>query len=312
MKKFLLIVIAFSICSFTFLTAETAKIPSDLSKFSTFTPEEEGIGQDLESPVDGTVIKEIKSNGKTSIIIECKKDYFWKGKSKTCTYELIITNINDYQKHKDLKFNDKLGKISEDTNLLARCKTLDPYLVMGSNYHVKEYDNMYYFAVDFLMNTTDYLSYRQVYSLEKCAEDYLNKSKSELSDETEDNIFVLATDTDVDKINFTIKLDKFPEKLNNTEKFEKISSLYFGKNIWETYTILDTKNDYKIVICWQYDFKSYLEEEYQLNETLYIVGTFLAVDNNEKYIIFNARDFFTSSFEEIYEYRIQMVDKIEL
>ena len=86
---------------------------------------------------------------------------------------------------------------------------------------------------------------------------------------------------------------------------------YFGQNIWETFTLIDSKCEYTPVLCWQYNFKSYLESEYQLGTDLYIYGKFLALDHMEKRIIFNVRDFLIQSEEEKYEERLKDIKNIK-
>ena len=302
--------------SIYFLTAlwceEIAEIPSDYSKFYVLKYNQNAVGNDLECPVNGTIIKEQESNDKMTIVLSCLHEYFWKGNAKKCNYEIIIYNIQSYQRIEDVKQGNVLGKIAKDTVLLGRCKDADPYLVLGSSYPTLKYGNLYYYQPGWLIQTTDTLSYRQVESFENSVLDYFSRWKKESHDEDKRiNYNSLFYYPELDSIRFKIKLKKFPEELKSYGTIGITSQAYLGRNIWETFTLLESKCEYKPVLCWQYHFRKYLEAEYKPGSDLYIYGTFLALDSMEKRIIFNVRDFLIISEEEQYENRLKDIKDIE-
>ena len=292
---------------------EVAQIPGDISKFSVLPYSQNAIGKDLPAPETATIVKEKKSGKKTTIVLSCSHDYFWKGKAETCKYELIIFNIEDYQKKKEVTKGDVLGKIASDTVLLGRCKTPDPYLVISSSQPASLYKKNYYFMPGWLTRTTDTLFYRQVESFEDCVKDYYARWQSELEEGEENKVRYnsLFNYPELDSISFKTKLNELPGTLNSYGSIGVTSASYFGQNIWETFTLVDSECEYTPVLCWQYNFKSYLESEYQLGSDIYIYGTFLALDHIEKRIIFNVRDFLVYSEEEEYEKRVNDIQEIK-
>lgn len=287
-------------------------IPSEYSKFNVLSYIAKAAGTELYCPVDGKIIQEKKSGNKTTILISCVHSYYWKGKKESCNYELIIYNIKNFSKISEVKRGDIIGLIEKDTALLGRCKTADPYLILNSGFPALIYKKNYYYQPGWLNQTTDTLSYRQVTSFEECVNDYYSRWKSELEEnDNKQRYNSLFNSPDLDSICFKIKLEKYPDSLNNKGSLGITSMSYFGKNIWETFTLVDSKCEYTPVLCWQYNFKSYLESEYKLGTDLYIYGTFLALDHMEKRIIFNVRDFLIQSEEEKYEERLKSIKNIK-
>lgn len=287
-------------------------IPSEYSKFNVLSYVDKAVGTELYCPVDGKIIQEKKSGNKTTILISCVHSYYWKGKKESCNYELIIYNIKNFSKISEVKRGDIIGLIEKDTALLGRCKTVDPYLILNSGFPALIYKKNYYYQPGWLNQTTDTLSYRQVTSFEECVNDYYSRWKSELEEnDNKQRYNSLFNSPDLDSICFKIKLEKYPDSLNNKGSLGITSMSYFGKNIWETFTLVDSKCEYTPVLCWQYNFKSYLESEYKLGTDLYIYGTFLALDHMEKRIIFNVRDFLIQSEEEKYEERLKSIKNIK-
>ena len=287
-------------------------IPSDYSKFNVLSYIPKAAGTELYCPVDGKIIQEKKSGNKTTILISCVHSYYWKGKKESCNYELIIYNIKNFSKISEVKRGDIIGLIEKDTALLGRCKTADPYLILNSRFPALINKKNYYYQPGWLNQTTDTLSYRQVTSFEECVNDYYSRWKSELEEnDNKQRYNSLFNNPDLDSISFKIKLEKYPDSLNNKGSLGITSMSYFGKNIWETFTLVDSKCEYTPVLCWQYNFKSYLESEYKLGSDLYIYGTFLALDHMEKRIIFNVRDFLIQSEEEKYEGRLKAIKNIK-
>ena len=95
------------------------------------------------------------------------------------------------------------------------------------------------------------------------------------------------------------------------ESFEECVLDYFGRNIWESYTLVDSACEYTPVMCWQTSFRGYLENEYTLGSDIYIYGTFLGLDHSEKRIIFNVREFLTRPEETIYEERLEKITELK-
>lgn len=311
-KKIILTLITFFLALTLLSGEEIEAIPSDYSKFNVLSYRSDAAGKELKCPVDGKIIKEKKSGDKTTILISCVHSYYWKGKKETCNYELIIYNIKNYIKSSEVKYGNTIGVIENDTALLGRCNKADPYLILGSAFPALFYKKNYYFQPGWLNQTTDTLSYRQVTSFEECVNDYYSRWKSELEEnDNEQRYNSLFNYPDLDSISFKIKLEKYPVSLNNKGSLGITSMSYFGRNIWETFTLIDSKCEYTPVLCWQYNFKSYLESEYQLGTDLYIYGKFLALDHVEKRIIFNVRDFLIQSEEEKYEERLKDIKNIK-
>lgn len=311
-KENLCILLTVFLLVFSVFAEEITRIPTDLSQFYVLEYNQGAIGKDLQSPERGTIVKEQKSGNKTTVIISCSHNYYWKGKEETCKYEMIIYNIEDYKKMTQVNAGDVIGKISNDTALLGRCKTPDPYLVLESAYPASIYEKMYYFQPGWLTQTTDILSYRQVESFEDCVNDYFSRWKSAQENaEGETTYNSLFNHPDLDSISFRTRLDKLPEPLNSSGSIGFTSTAYFGRNIWETFTLVDSSCEYTPVLCWQYNFKSYLESEYEPGSDIYIYGTFLALDHIEKRILFNVRDFLLISEEENYEQRLTDIREIQ-
>lgn len=301
------------ILAVTLLFGETmGAIPSDFSKFNVLSYRSDAAGRELLCPVKGEIIKEQKSGDKTTILLSCDHTYYWQGKEETCNYELIIYNIKNYIKSSEVKYGDKIGIIDTDTVLLGRCKKADPYLILGSAFPAIIYKKNYYYQPGWLNQTTDTLFYRQVSSFEDCVNDYYSRWQSETEVDENKKIYnSLFNSPELDSISFKFKLDEYPEDVKEKGSLGFISMSYFGKNIWETYTLVDSKCEYTPILCWQYEFKSYLQSEYKLGTDLYIYGTFLALDHTQKRIIFNVRDFLIQSEEEKYEERLKDIKSIK-
>ena len=311
-RKLILLLITF-IFAFSFLFGEDlGSIPSDYSKFNVLSYRQEAAGKELRCPVDGTIIKEQKSGNKTTILISCTHTYYWNGNEESCDYELIIYNIKNYIKSSEVKYGDVIGIIENDTAILGRSKQADPYLILGSAFPASIYKKIYYYQPGWLNQTTDTLSYRQVTSFEDCVNDYYSRWKSELQEDENKQIYnSLFNYPDLDSIRFKFKLEAYPESINQKGSLGITSMSYFGQNIWETFTLVDSECEYTPILCWQYNFRSYLESEYQLGTDIYIYGTFLALDHMEKRIIFNVRDFLLQPEEEKYEERLKDIKNIK-
>ena len=311
-KKSAAILFSFFIILTSIYAEKIAKIPSDPSKFNLLSYNANSVGKELTSPVDGKIIKEQKSGKKTTIVISCSHYYWWKGKQEKCDYEMIIYNIKDYKKASEVKEDDVLGKISEDSVLLGRCKTADPYLVLGSSYPAIKYDGFYYLQPGWIIQVTDTLSYRQVESFEDCVADYYSRWEADLEgfDPNEERYNSLFSYTEFDSICFKTKLEELPGTLKSYGTLGLTSASYFGRNIWESFTVVKSKFKYTPLLCWQTNFRSYLEDEYKLGTDIYIYGTFLALDHTEKRIIFNVRDFATRSDEVRYAERLNDITEL--
>ncbi len=310
-KKNLLFFIMF-ILALPFLFGEDmGSIPTEYSKFNVLSYRPETAGTELYCPVNGKIIKEQKSGDKTTILISCTHSYYWKGKEEICNYELIIYNIKNFNKSSEVKYGDIIGIIEKDTVLLGRCKKADPYLILGSRWPALIYKKIYYYQPGWVNQTTDSLSYRQVTSFEDCVNDYYSRWKSELEEDDNKQRINSLFNSELDSICFKIKLEKYPDSVNEKGSLGFVSMSYFGKNIWETFTLVDSKCEYTPILCWQYNFRSYLESEYKLGTDLYIYGTFLALDHMEKRIVFNVRDFTIKSEEERYEERLKDIKNIK-
>ena len=313
-KKFFIVVLMPILFLFHSFADDLGQIPSDYSQFNLLSYREGSVGKDLSCPVDGKIIKQQKTKGKTTIVISCSHSYYWKGKEEICDYELIIYNIKDFKKSTEAKRGDIIGSISDDTVLLGRCKKADPYLILGSSFPAFLYKGVYYIQPGWLNQTTDTLSYRQVDSFEDCVNDYFARWESELENKDnvkgEERINSLFNYPELDSISFKMQLKELPKELSSYGSIGFISASYFGRNIWESFTLVDSKCKYTPVLCWQYNFKSYLEAEYKVGDDLYIYGTFLALDHMEKRIIFNVRDFVIRSEEEIYAERLGHIKEL--
>lgn len=312
-KKTVLFFITYILYITLFFGQDMGSIPTDYSKFKVLTYRPEAAGTELNCPVNGKIINEQKNGDKTTILISCVHNYYWKGKEESCNYELIIYNIKNFNKSSEVKTGDIIGYIEKDTAILGRCKKADPYLILGSRSPALIYKKTYYYQPGWLNQTTDTLLYRQVTSFEDCVNDYYSRWKSELEEEyvEQRNYYNSLFSSDLDSICFKIKLEEYPKSINAKGTLGLTSMNYFGKNIWETYTFVASKCEYTPILCWQYNFRSYLESEYKLGEDLYLYGTFLALDHVEKRIIFNVRDFTIKSEEDRYEERLKDIKSIK-
>ncbi|MBP5358389.1 MAG: hypothetical protein J6Y69_04295 [Treponema sp.] len=312
LKKSAAVLFSFFILLTSLYAEKIAKIPSAPTQFNLLGYNPNSVGSELTSPVDGKIIKEQKSGKKTTIVISCTHYYYWKGNEEKCDYEMIIYNIKNYKKASEIKEGDVLGEIADDSVLLGRCKTADPYLVLGSSYPAIKYDGLYYLQPGWIVQVTDTLSYRQVESFDDCVEDYYARWEADLEDSATNEVRYnsLFTYTEFDSICFKTKLDELPGPLNSYGTLYLTSASYFGRNIWESFTVVKSDFKYTPVMCWQTNFRSYLEDEYELGTDIYIYGTFLALDHTEKRIIFNVRDFSTRSDETRYEERLKDIKEL--
>ncbi len=315
MKKPIIVFLASCFFISSLFCESLGQIPSKISDFTVLSYVESSYGTDLHCPVDGQIVSTKKSKKNTTITIACEHTYFWNGQEQTCNYELIIYNIQDYTKPQEASYGEVIGKITKDSALLGRCTTPDPYLILGSRYPAILYKGLYYFQPGWLNQTTDTLSYRQVESFEECVLDYFDRWKAdvEASEIGEDKKYFnsLFNYMDVDSIRFKTKLDELPGPLESYGTLGFTSTAYFGRNIWESYTLVDSACEYTPVMCWQTSFRGYLENEYTLGSDIYIYGTFLGIDHSEKRIIFNVREFLTQPEETIYEERLEKITELK-
>lgn len=319
LKNRLFKVIAFTSLFFAASTSLFSKdlkgsdIPDNLTEFNGLICNPNAIGKTISSPCNGKVIGSYKSGKSKTISIEVNQSYYWKDEIKNCTYQLIITNINDFTDLKEVKYGEGLGTITKDTCLIARSKEADPYLVRLTNTQILKYKDYYYFQPAWILNSsTTFLDYRAVESLEDHANDFYNRWESEY-EELEDNRVLhvsLFNWPELDSIRVKIVLNEYPQKIQNTAALNISQSSYFGRTILEFQTPFECNCPYTPYLYWQSGFDEYLKNEYTLGTDLYVYCTFLALDHDNKRIIINVRDFNNRSDEDVYEERItEIIEK---
>lgn len=289
-------------------------IPDNFSNFSTITFQESAAGKPLQVPINGKITAAYKNGKNYTVVLECTEAYYWEGNLNKITYEMIFANVANYKKAETVKYGDEIGIIEKNSCIIARSTETDPYLVRLCDHQILKYKNYYYYCPDWLLNeSTTFLDYRQVPSLEDHANDYYNRWYSEMTEEDLQQVFYssLFNYPELDSISTKIVLTEYPEPIEGSIALSMAQQSYFGRNILFYQTPVESNCPYTPYLYWQSGFPEYLKQEYTLGTDLYIYCTFLALDHVNKRLIINVRDFTTKSLEEGYEKRIADIKEIK-
>lgn len=305
-----LVTLLFIVSAFAFAKdIKGTNIPNNLKDFNCLGFNPNAIGKSIKSPCNAKVLGSYKTGKTKTVLFEVNQNYYWESELKTCTYELIITNIKNFTEVETVQYGEEIGLITEDSVLIARSKETDPYLVRLTQVQIIKHKDYYYFQPSWFTNpSTTTLDYRAIPSLEDHANDFYNRWLSECDEEIENRKMVSIFNwSEVDSVRVKIVLNEYPEPIQSSTALGLAQSYYFGRNILAFQTPYICEATYTPYLYWQIGFDEYLKNEYKLGDDIYIYCTFLALDHDNKRIIINVRDFNNRPDEEIYEERISSI-----
>ncbi|MCR4948079.1 MAG: hypothetical protein K6A15_02880 [Treponema sp.] len=327
MKKILLILL--SILFISCATTKNVENKNITFPWSTFNLK---AGEEIQMPIDCGFV----SYGKTKII-ENDWDYsipkefgnkvlvasfpytfYFEGKKQEVFYEIIIKDINlnnriqELQLFSEIKAGTIIGTAGIDNpGLMIRTVTgYDPNLILDSqNPPIEIGKYTYYDASSFMPTTPKLLTFQPIVTKKDLIEfwDYPETiediaAQSNKENNNRDHIVRLPNF----KILLKTQLDKYPEPIRTESKSDLTLRTQF-------YSFCNTEqvinfDGIPFHLLYYKDYEKLLNEEYKLGDDIYLYLVFLFGKNGEQF--FYVREFSLKSPEQLYNNRLDLIDKI--
>jgi hypothetical protein len=242
-----------------------------------------------------------------SIIYPFSSTYNLYGKENTAEYYAIMF---DFTKTVDDTANIKDEEIIGETagtnpKLLVFSRTLDPFLIINCERMPYYYDGFYWFypAFLFLEGGTVWLSFKQTDDIDEV----LIEMAEHVMDEPASFTFYPSL-----RVRFKTHLNEYPRPLSEQEKKDiaPYDNMFYRKPDITAFATEIYAGIFKYLLCWQNGFDRYLQDEYTLNDDLWIYGSVITYrpQNNCGYLF--VRDFKRETLETMYEERLEMLKEV--
>jgi hypothetical protein len=287
--------------------AKTAKSIEDFPVISVTTMD----NGDVPSYFDAGIIDNPLSAGGQKIfgenvVYSLSSTYKLYGKESTIDYYVIVFNFKKtISKTDNVKKTDKIGKSTgKDPKILVFCKTIDPFFVISCGNLPYFYDDFYWFEGSFLFPSSNpkWLNFEPMDNIEKKLIDMADHAKESSSSL---NYYTDST------YRFKTKLNKSPRKATDNElkNMSMYENLLYNRTGITTHVSEFQAGQYKYLLCWQKGFDQYLSKEYKINSDVWIFGAAVTYNifQNCGYIF--VRDFTLSSLEDMYESRMEIINR---
>jgi hypothetical protein len=279
--------------------------------FAFLTVVNEGGSPPFQCPVSGTLTSiETDELGMQKAVIHLTQNYYLAGELKALDYQLVIGGLDRISAPLGpIADGDQLGYLAEGKNayISAVTEQLEDYVLRCSNREPVFYQNAWWAAPHWLMpNQTQWLSYRQVDSLEAAVRDFYQRWASERAEAGEDTNNINSYGEihffpNLDRVRVLTSIQEPPEPALRTRTLAMTEL-----NIYRQAGLFPLQNrfsfegmDYDTVVYWQKGFDQYLADDYSWGEPLYLYCNVMALDHENKVIVVLARDFISYPDEEI-------------
>lgn len=200
---------------------------------------------------------------------------------------------------------DIIGKSTGgDPKMLVFCKSVDPLFVITCRNMPYYYDDFYWYEGSFLFPSANpkWLNFEPADNIEKILIEMADHAKESSSSMTyyPDSTY-----------RFKMQLDKYPREATGDETVHLMMYEYWTYNRTGITThVSEIKaGQYKFLLCWQKGYDRYLSKEYRLNKDIWIYGVVATYNIFDDCGYIFVRDFTLGSLEEMYESRVEMINK---
>lgn len=280
----------------------SAQSPEELP-FPLYTYAKAVEGSALLSPVDGYLRYEERDElGLSRAIIETSQEYYLDGKKLKMSYELAIGGLSSVDAEEGpIQAGDRVGTMSATPYISSRSAELDPFMLRQADSAPASYKGLWWFAPAWLLpNSMQWLSFRQVPSLEAAIEDFYRRWADEEVENPEELSVTIHHFPDLDRIRVRFTLDSYPVAAQATQALLLTERNFYGRpGIFTLQNFLDLDAEFDAMIYWQKGFDGFLKDEYELGSPLWLYCSIFTLDHENGLIVVCVRDFSLVSDEEV-------------